>query len=65
MTDFNSYKKCTTCKSNKLPHAFGINSKGERYTTCQFCRIKDRVNIEKYKVLVDNGLTDIQTDLNG
>ena len=54
MTDLNSYKKCTRCKSNKLPYAFGINSKGEPNKTCEFCRIKNKVNTEKYSEIISN-----------
>jgi hypothetical protein len=45
---YDSYKKCSKCGSRKLLMGFGINNRGEAYKTCECCRIKDRVNREKY-----------------
>ena len=54
MTDFNSYKKCSKCKSNKLHRSFGINSKGKLYKTCEVCRIENRVSTTKYLLIKNN-----------
>ena len=52
MTDINymydSYRKCRKCNSRKIQKNFGINARGEAYKTCESCRIKDRVNRERY-----------------
>ena len=60
MTDFNSFRKCSKCKSNKLPQAFGINSRGDLYKTCKFCRMKNRVNTETY-LLIRKNINEVKT----
>ena len=54
MTDFNSYRKCVKCKSNKLQRSFGINGNGTPYKTCEVCRIKYKVNTTKYLSIINN-----------
>ena len=62
MTDINynimydSIRKCSRCRSSKLQRCFGINGRGEVYKTCDACRIKDRVNNEKYTKIKNNSI---------
>ena len=48
-------KKCLKCGSKKLKNSFGINNKsGETYKTCINCRIKDRLNRERYSNITEH-----------
>ena len=52
---YDYYRKCLKCKSKKLLIGFGINNKtGEAYKTCINCRIKDRVNRERYLNIIEH-----------
>ena len=62
MTDINynilyeSFRKCSRCRSSQFQRCFGINGRGEVYKTCVACRIKDRVNNEKYTKIKNNSI---------
>ena len=62
MTDINynilyeSFRKCSRCRSSKFQRCFGRNGRGEVYKTCVACRTKDRVNNEKYTNIKNNSI---------
>ena len=51
---YDYYRKCSKCKSKKLLIGFGINNRGETYKTCINCRIKDRLNRERYLNIIEH-----------
>ena len=51
---YDYYRKCLKCGSKKLKDSFGINKSGETYKTCINCRIKDRVNRERYLNIIEH-----------
>ena len=54
MYDYDYYRKCLKCKSKKLLIGFGINNRGEAYKTCINCRIKERLNRERYLNIIEH-----------
>ena len=51
---YDYYRKCLKCGSKKITEGFGINKSGEAYKTCVNCRIKARLNRERYLNIIEH-----------